>query len=375
MRTVYKKILAFEIIFLTVLLINSFVSNILSNYYMPIFLLANLILFRIFFGFSKPFNRYVKDVIFDVIILIIIFFILFYILGIFIGYARIDNYLTWYGLKTFILPLIFTLILREMLRFQIINRCEDSKLLFITTVFVMMMVEVSNTLFYADLKTGYGVFIFIAMYLLPAISTSISCTYISKKTGYKPVLLYLLVIELYQYVIPIIPNPDKYLTSVIHLILPIVLLLRVMRFFKFEEDEVVESRAKKTGPLTIAIPALFIITVVYFTSGYFKYYAVAVATGSMEPNINVGDIVIIEQIKKDYGKLEIGDVLAFKYNGVIVVHRIINKINKGDEYFFYTKGDNNGSADNYVIKPDSIVGVVNHKIDYLGLPTVWLNNL
>ena len=371
----YKKLLAFEIILLAVLLINSFVSNILSSYYMPIFLLANLILFRIFFGFSKPFVRYAKDIVFDIIILIIVFFILFYILGIFIGYARIDNYLTWYGLKTFIFPLVFTLILREILRYQIINKCEDSKLLFGTTVFVMMVVEVSNTLHFADLKTGYGVFIFIAMYLLPAISTSVSCTYISKKVGYKPILVYLFVIELYQYIIPIIPNPDKYLTSVIHLVLPIILLLRVMKFFKSEEDEVQDSRAKKTGPLTIGIPALFIITVVYFTSGYFKYYAVAVATGSMEPNINVGDIVIIEQMKSGYDKLEVGDVLAFKYNGVIVVHRIIKKLYKNEEYYFYTKGDNNGVEDNYVIKPDNIVGVVNHKIDYLGLPTVWLNNL
>lgn len=375
MRTGHKKLLVFEIMILTVLLINSFVSNILSNYYMPIFLLATLILFRIAFGYTRPTKRYVKDIIFDIVILLIIFFILFYILGIFIGYARIDNYLTWYGFKTFIFPLVFTLILRELLRYQIISKCDDNKILIIATVILFIIFEISNTLYFSDLKSGYGIFIFIAMYLLPAISTSISCTYISKKIGYKPVLLYLFVIELYQYIIPIIPNPDKYLTSVIHLVLPIVLLLRVMRFFKFEEDEVQDSRAKKSSPIGIVISAMLIITIVYFTSGYFKYYAVAVATGSMEPNIKVGDIVIIEQMKKDYDKLEIGDVLAFKYNGVIVVHRIVNKIKKGDEYFFYTKGDNNGAQDNYVISPDSIVGVVNHKIDYLGLPTVWLNNL
>lgn len=375
MRTGHKKLLVFEIILLTVLIINSFVSNILSNYYMPIFLLVALVAFRIFFGFTKQYIRYSKDIIFDIIILLIIFFILFYVLGIFIGYARIDNYLTWYGLKTFILPLVSTLILREVLRYYIINKCEDNMFLIILTVILMIFVEVSNTIYYTDLKSGYGIFIFIAMYLLPAISTSVSCTYVSKKVGYKPVLLYLFVIELYQFIIPIIPNPDKYLTSVIHLILPIILLLRTLRFFKFEEDEVEDSRAKKAGPLSILIPTAFIITVVYFTSGYFKYYAVAVATGSMEPNINVGDIVIIEQLKKDYDKLDVGDVLAFRYNGVIVVHRIIKKIHTDDEYFFYTKGDNNNSADNYVIKPDSIVGVVNHKINYLGLPTVWLNNL
>ena len=40
---------------------------------------------------------------------------------------------------------------------------------------------------------------------------------------------------------------------------------------------------------------LFICILAYFVSGFFRYHAVAVATGSMTPNINVGDVVIVDQ--------------------------------------------------------------------------------
>ena len=42
---------------------------------------------------------------------------------------------------------------------------------------------------------------------------------------------------------------------------------------------------------------------------------------------------------------------------------------------FYSKGDANESEDNWVITEDMIIGIVNVKIPYLGLHTVWLNEL
>ena len=58
-----------------------------------------------------------------------------------------------------------------------------------------------------------------------------------------------------------------------------------------------------------------------------------------------------------------------------MVHRII-KIEKEDgKYFFYTKGDANNSPDNYVVTEDMVVGTTNLTLPYLGLPTVWLNEM
>ena len=113
---------------------------------------------------------------------------------------------------------------------------------------------------------------------------------------------------------------------------------------------------------------------VYFSSGYFRYWAIAVATGSMHPVINKGDVVIIEKID-NYNKLKKGDVIAFRYNNVMIVHRIVNIVEDRNDMYFYTKGDANEEDDNFAIKKNMIVGVVNTRIPFVGVPTVWLNEL
>ena len=167
---------------------------------------------------------------------------------------------------------------------------------------------------------------FISLTLLPAIGNNIVCSYISRSSGYKPVILYLLCINLYQYLLPIIPNPNEYLLSVINLLVPFSYGFSIYRFYSRVKDEDIlrDYNKKKINSL---IPALIIsIIAVYFTSGYFKYYMVAIASGSMTPNINKGDVVIIEKTNK-YDEIEVGQVMAYKYNNVIVVHRVIRKIN------------------------------------------------
>ena len=64
----------YQFAILLVLLLNSFVSNILSKYGLPIFLLILLVLFKILFGFERGRNRYTKDIIYEVIIFLGIFF-------------------------------------------------------------------------------------------------------------------------------------------------------------------------------------------------------------------------------------------------------------------------------------------------------------
>jgi len=201
------------------------------------------------------------------------------------------------------------------------------------------------------------------------------CAYLTSKVGYKPNIIYLLFINLYQYLIPIVPNPNEYLTSIIKFLLPIILGYKISNFFSKTKDEEIDREYKKRRISYLIIPTLIVIVVVYFTSGYFKYYAVSIASGSMENEISKGDVVIIEKINDNYDNLEIGQIIAYKYGNVIVVHRIVNIIEEKGKYYFYTKGDANKEKDNYVIEENMIVGKVNLKIPYIGLPTVWLNDL
>ena len=111
---------------------------------------------------------------------------------------------------------------------------------------------------------------------------------------------------------------------------------------------------------------------IYFVSGYFKYYAIAIATGSMVPNINKGDVVIVNQQFKEKD-LKIGKVIAYNYNDKVVVHRIYKEVQTDKELIIYTKGDANNNMDEYKITIDMIVGIVDAKIPFIGYPTVMIN--
>ena len=179
--------------------------------------------------------------------------------------------------------------------------------------------------------------------------------------------------ELYQYLLPIVPNPNEYIVSLIRMIVPAILAYRLYLFFKKEHDEFVERDYRKRRVGNLIIPTLLVLVIVYFTSGYFHFYAIAIASGSMTPNINKGDVVVIEKVDDNYEDIEIGQVVAYKYDNVIIVHRLVKKIKHENEYYFYTKGDANENIDNYLITQDMIVGVVNVRIPYIGIPTVWVN--
>lgn len=373
MKKSHKKMLVFQSIILLIFILNSFVSNILGNYNFVIFLLLCLAMFKFIFGFERDRQRYTKDIIFEVIILLLIYFVISYLLGIFIGYARTADYYSWYGIKTFILPLVLTIVLKEFLRYSMLKKSEGSNFLLVTSIILFVFLDVTEAIYYNEFNSGYNTFIFLALSLLPAISSNIVFSYLTKNAGYKPIILYLFVTRLYVYLLPIIPDFNEYLTSIIGLVLPIVLGYRARNFFAREKDEDVERNYKKTTVVGLVFPIIFTALVVYFTSGYFKYYALAIASGSMEPKIRKGDVVIIEKMEDGYEILEKGDIIAFKHSSVIVVHRIINIVEAEGHYFFYTKGDNNNSADNYAVKEDMVVGQVKITIPFVGLPTVWLN--
>ena len=108
MKRGHKKLLIFQLIMFFILILNSFIHNILGNYSTIIFLVLTIIIFKFLFGIEKDRHRFTKDIIFDIIIFLLVFFLLYYLSGIIIGFARTDNYYNYTGFTTFIIPIIAT---------------------------------------------------------------------------------------------------------------------------------------------------------------------------------------------------------------------------------------------------------------------------
>lgn len=84
----------------------------------------------------------------------------------------------------------------------------------------------------------------------------------------------------------------------------------------------------------------------------FGYKPYIILTGSMEPELQVNELVIIK--KTTYDKIKIGDIINFYAPGIdkTVCHRVID-INEAG---MYTKGDNNNREDLLTITEDNFVG-------------------
>lgn len=95
---------------------------------------------------------------------------------------------------------------------------------------------------------------------------------------------------------------------------------------------------------------------------------VEVISGSMEPTIKVGDMIIIDTEAQNFKEK---DIITFKDEvGSFVTHRIMEVKEEG----FVTKGDNNDSLDSDLVREENIVGRYCFKIAGLGIFISALKN-
>ena len=376
----YYTVFLVETVIMFLVILNSF-NSILSNVYvLPFILFICDVIFFFVLGFEKTNKRLNKIVDFDIFMFSMVSLILYYLFGIIIEYAKSNNYLTLYGLTVFIIPTILKIIFKEHLRNSLLTKSGDNKFLIIYSVILFIMIDILPALSILNMSNMHDVFIFTALVLLPSITVNAVATYINIKVGYMPVIIYSLIFSLYQYVVPIVPNPSEYLKAIIDFILPILIFFKVRKIVNkyYDEDEEIDRNYKKSSIILLIIPIILTIIIIYFVSGYFRYYALAIASGSMHPVFDRGSVVVTEQVNDkydNYNKLKEGEIIAFKAEKNIVVHRLIRIVNIGDEVYYYTKGDANEEEDNYLIKKENIIGIVRFKIPYIGYPTVLFSEI
>jgi len=92
-------------------------------------------------------------------------------------------------------------------------------------------------------------------------------------------------------------------------------------------------------------------------------------SGSMEPTLNIGDLLIIRgglKAEEIHASPKDGDIIIFRNpsdpNDLPIVHRAIKKIQKDGKWYFLTKGDNNPYDDykifGWLVPEDYIIGKV-----------------
>jgi signal peptidase len=92
----------------------------------------------------------------------------------------------------------------------------------------------------------------------------------------------------------------------------------------------------------------------------------AVLSGSMEPVLGVGGLVVIKPV--DAQRVGIGDIIAFKLPGIDtpICHRVIDVQQTNGSPSFQTKGDANEEPDINLVPAESVTGKEVFYLPYVG---------
>ena len=104
----------------------------------------------------------------------------------------------------------------------------------------------------------------------------------------------------------------------------------------------------------------------------FGYKSYVIKTTSMEPTININDVVLTQKVEQQ--DLMVGDVITFLQNREVITHRITKIEENEGKVEYTTKGDNNNIEDIFKISYENIEGKHVLTIPYLGKIVQILDN-
>lgn len=318
---------------------------------------------------NKTLNNYTIR---TIIIILMTVVLTVYLAGFFLGFNRTAFLYTPLGIIKNIYPAIITAVSFEIIRNIVANRSKNKNFLLILLTIYYILFSLALTIKYYSFYNMEQVFKFFCVYFCPVVAKELLYSHLTYKVGLKPVLILRLLLDLYPFMFPIYPDLGEYLESVIAILMPYIIYASTINGIKYVEKEK-DSINKVSRKFIYAPIIIFLLIVTILVSGIFKYKMIAVASGSMQPTYDRGDAIIYEKSKaKD---IEVGEILAFKYKTLIVTHRVVGKYNSNNTIKFKTKGDANKDNDAFLIPEEDVLGVVKYVVPYIGLPTVWFNEV
>lgn len=213
--------------------------------------------------------------------------------------------------------------------------------------------------------------------LAPAVTQAVLLTWLAWTCGLFPVLLYRLLPEAVQWVLPNLPKTGWLLKMMVGVVIPLFTFLALQQAAVSKEKSRSHGRRRAEGsraqPVVWSMLLVVLSVMFSFMLGLLPYRPLVIATNSMLPAIHAGDVVVIEPPKP--GHLQVGDVVSYRLEGHIIVHRVKEVTTMGDQQRFIFKGDNNDSPDALSVTPEQILGRVVYVVPYVGLVSLAIKSV
>lgn len=308
-----------------------------------------------------------------------IFIVSSYMIGFFVdGVGKSPYSHSVSGILLNILLIGSALLGRELVRNYLVNSMtkEENYIVFVSIALFMTLTTTSLTSI-LNLKGYEDLVKFIARDVAPEFSHNLLATYLAFLGGPLPSIIYLGVIQGAHWLSPVLPNLQWLTAALVGIMCP-VFFLTVMQNIYLKESKQLKAKDKdEESALSWIITSLISIGIIWFTVGVFPIYPSVIATGSMEPMIKPGDVILVKKITDIEGinLLKVGDVMQFRRGSILITHRIIEITESEEDGVQYsTKGDNNSGPDVEMVKPEDVKGTIVYVVPKVGWPTLLIRS-
>lgn len=244
----------------------------------------------------------------------------------------------------------------------------------VTVFFSLIEMNMNKCLRIQDAK---DLVILLTEYVAPIVCKHLFVTILVMYSGMKSSLIYLGMLSAFEWLSPILPNLPWLGTGVIGIVIPIIGIAIATETYKRLTRQVKRNEVKEQSVIGYLVPSVMVVAAIWFMVGVFAYYPSAIVTGSMMPLIQPGDAVIIDKLTslEEVKALQVGDIIQFERDGLMINHRIIEITEVGGQILYCTKGDHNNVADTPLVEMKDIRGRIIQIVPKVGWPSVWLHTV
>jgi signal peptidase I len=208
---------------------------------------------------------------------------------------------------------------------------------------------------------------------LPTLAENLLASYLAFLGGAVPVLIYRGLILAVQWFAPILPDLSWLVKAVVGTFIPAFCMVLLYQLYQSEVLRVRRKSKDAENPAGWIAVSVVSVMMVWFAVGVFSIFPNVIISGSMSPDIEIGDIVLVQRITPE--EVELEDVIMFREENVRISHRVVEI--REDERglpLYITKGDANASRDSDPVIAEQLLGRVVKVLPKLGWITILLRS-
>lgn len=220
---------------------------------------------------------------------------------------------------------------------------------------------------------------FIGTGFLPILTENLLATYLALLSGPAASLAYRAPLQAFLWFSPILPDLPWGYQSLIGVMTPTIGFIAInmattqrdLRKARIPTQRKPAPRPRKSqksmkGWLAIS---LFIVLTVWSSTGLMGFYPTIIASGSMRPTLDVGDVSIV--IPVNPSQIQVGDIIQYAQGGEMTLHRVVDIQQTEGARLFITKGDANTAPDSDPVFPAQIKGKLIFSIPKIGWISIY----